>query len=278
MDKYILPPLTTQDFEQRLKVQSQAMPKRLQQCAEFFAANPDRIAVATIADIAKAAKIQPSAVMRFCQYWGFKGFSDLQKLYRHNFTQTWPDYKRRLEDLQQKDIQSPELLLAEFSEASRSSLENLSHSLDSHLLEQAIQNIANARIVHIIGLKRSYAAAVYLAYALEMIGVAAIMHPLTGNLDNFSAMTSDDVLVVITFFPFSELTLKMEKKAIEKGAKLVIVTDAPLQHKTYQNAVILPVKEIDFGAFRGLSATMALLLTLAVSVGTLRDKNDEITD
>ncbi|UXM94425.1 MurR/RpiR family transcriptional regulator [Bartonella sp. HY329] len=272
MDNHVLPPLTTQEFEERLVSQSHAMPKRLQQCAEFFAAHLDRIAVATIADIAKAANVQPSAVMRFCQYFGFKGFSDLQKLYRSHFTPNWPDYKTRLEDLRQRDIETPQRLLAEFSEASRRSLENLTYSIDANMLEVATQHIANARIVHIIGLKRSYAAAAYLAYALDMIGVGSIMHHLTGELDNFATITKDDVVVVITFSPFSEVTLAMEKRAVEKGAQLVIITDAPLQHKAHKNAVVLPVTEIDFGAFRSLSATMALLLTLAVAVGTLRDR------
>ena len=37
--------------------------------------NPDRVAVSTVAELAAAADVQPSALMRFCQELGFSGFS-----------------------------------------------------------------------------------------------------------------------------------------------------------------------------------------------------------
>ena len=72
------------------------MPKRLRQCADFIARNPDRVAVSTVAELAAAAEVQPSAMMRFCQELGFSGFSQMQRLFRDEYSRKWPDYATRL--------------------------------------------------------------------------------------------------------------------------------------------------------------------------------------
>ena len=74
------------------------MPKRLRQCADFIVALPDRVAVSTVAELAAAAEVQPSAVMRFCQELGFSGFSQMQRLFREEYARKWPDYGTRLRE------------------------------------------------------------------------------------------------------------------------------------------------------------------------------------
>jgi DNA-binding MurR/RpiR family transcriptional regulator len=70
------PPTTIEAFEDRLLEISESLPKRLRQCAHYVAANKDRIAVSTVAEMAEGAGVQPSAFMRFCQILGFSGFSE----------------------------------------------------------------------------------------------------------------------------------------------------------------------------------------------------------
>ena len=80
---------------------SDGLPKRLKQCADYVAANPDRIAVSTVAEMAEGAGVKPSAFMRFCQVLGFSGFSQMQRLFRDSYVQNWPDYPTRLEKLRE---------------------------------------------------------------------------------------------------------------------------------------------------------------------------------
>ena len=48
-------PRSVEDFHDRLQAVSGELPKRLRQCAEYLAANTDRIAVSTVAAIAVGA-------------------------------------------------------------------------------------------------------------------------------------------------------------------------------------------------------------------------------
>ena len=75
-------PASVDEFRQRLAEVSTSLPRRLRQCADYIAANTDRIAVSTVAELAAGADVPPSALMRFCQILGFAGFSDMQRLFR----------------------------------------------------------------------------------------------------------------------------------------------------------------------------------------------------
>ncbi|MDP2739184.1 MAG: RpiR family transcriptional regulator, partial [Pseudorhodobacter sp.] len=80
MDNPVLPPsapASVEEFRERLALILDTLPKRLRQCAEHIAANSDRIAVSTVAELAAVAEVPPSALMRFCQIMGFSGFSEM---------------------------------------------------------------------------------------------------------------------------------------------------------------------------------------------------------
>ncbi|MEM8732537.1 MAG: MurR/RpiR family transcriptional regulator, partial [Pseudomonadota bacterium] len=58
-------------FLERLDASSEAMPKRLKQCAAFTRRHLHLIAVSTVSEMAKACEVAPSVYMRFCQALGF---------------------------------------------------------------------------------------------------------------------------------------------------------------------------------------------------------------
>ncbi|MFD1808931.1 MurR/RpiR family transcriptional regulator [Gemmobacter lanyuensis] len=100
-------PATVEEFRERLAELSDSLPKRLRQCADYIAANTDRIAVSTVAELAAGADVPPSALMRFCQMMGFSGFSEMQKLFREAYSPGWPDYSTRLKNLKETGAGSP---------------------------------------------------------------------------------------------------------------------------------------------------------------------------
>ncbi len=259
-----------EEFQDRLVEITGTLPKRLRQCADYVALNTDIIAVSTVADLAKAAGVQPSAFMRFCQLMGFSGYTQMQRMFRDTFTKRWPDYATRLEALRVNGEESPSALLAEFIDAGRASLENLASSVEPDQLERAVATIASARVVHIIGLSRAFPVAAYLAYALEKMDVPAMLHGKFGNLDHRHAILPDDVLVVITFAPYTQETLDLAAFARGKGSDVVAITDAINSPLHQMGATALMVSEADVGSFRALTAPLSLAIMLAVAVGTRR--------
>ncbi|MGV1826152.1 MurR/RpiR family transcriptional regulator [Agrobacterium vitis] len=266
-------PDSVKAFEERLMQVSDTLPKRLKQCADYVANNKDRIAVSTVAEMAQGAGVQPSAFMRFCQIFGFSGFSEMQKLFRDSFVGGWPDYSTRLHHLRETASGSPSALLAEFVEAGRVSLEGLLQTVDPHLLEQAVACLGTAGMIHIVGLRRSFPVASYIAYAFEKMAVPAMLHSGVGKLESQHAIRGGDVVLAITFAPYSLETLDLVEQVSARGISVVAITDTVVNPLRKLGAITLSVAEVDFGAFRSLSATLCLAIALSVAVGTARQQD-----
>jgi len=264
-------PATVEEFRERLAAISEDLPKRLRQCADYIAANADRIAVSTVADLAAGADVPPSALMRFCQIMGFSGFSGMQRLFREAYAPGWPDYSTRLKNLKENGTGSPAALLAEFIEAGRLSLEALAKTVDEAALNAAVEILARAETVHVVGLRRAFPVATYLAYVFEKMSVPAMLHDGVGKLDHRFALRPRDALLAITFAPYSEETLMLAQDARARGLPVIALTDRLTSPLARQADAIITVPEVDFGAFRSLSATIALAISLAVAVGSARD-------
>jgi DNA-binding MurR/RpiR family transcriptional regulator len=267
----LLPPATVEEFRDRLATVLDGLPKRLRQCAEHIAAHTDRIAVSTVAELASGADVPPSALMRFCQIMGFSGFSEMQKLFRDAYAPGWPDYSTRLKNLKESGAGSPAALLAEFVEAGRASLEALAKSVDEAALATAVQALAGSETVHVVGFRRAFPVASYLVYVFEKMHVPAMLHDGVGKLDHRFALRPGDALVAITFAPYSEETLSLAQDARDRGLPVVALTDRPTSPLARNATSMLMVPEVDFGAFRSLSATIAMAIALAVAVGSARE-------
>lgn len=263
-------PATIEEFRERLAAITEGLPRRLRQCADHIAANIDRIAVSTVAELAAGADVPPSALMRFCQILGYSGFSEMQKLFRDAYSPGFPDYSTRLQNLKDGGTGTPSALLAEFIEAGRLSLEALAKSADEAALAQAVTLLSAADTIHVIGLRRAFPVAAYLAYVFDKMSIPAMLHEGTGKLDHRHALRPGDAVLAITFAPYSEETIALAQDARARGLPVVALTDRITSPLARTSDAILTVPEVDFGAFRSLSASLALAIALAVAVGSAR--------
>jgi len=263
-------PGSIEEFQARLVDISDGLPKRLLQCADFIGQNTDRIAVSTVAELSAAAGVQPSAFMRFCQLMGFSGFSEMQRMFRETYKLRWPDYTTRLENLRATGSDSPSALLAEFVEAGRASLSTLAATIDPAQLDRAVEALAKAPTIHVIGLRRAFPIASYLTYAFEKMEIPAMLHDGVGNFNLRHALRKGDALIAITFAPYTQDTVEMARFARDNGHEVVAITDALNSPLHRLGSIALMISEIDVGAFRSLSASLSLAMAVAVSVGTRR--------
>lgn len=264
-------PASIEEFQALLALRMDSLPRRLRQCAEHLLANTDRIAVSTVAELAAGAGVPPSALMRFCQVLGFSGFSDMQRMFREAYNPGWPDYATRLRNLKDQGSGTPAALLAEFVEAGRSSLEQLAKMADEAALTAAVELLARAGMVHVVGFRRAFPVASYLVYVMEKLSIPAMLHDGVGRLDHRFALRPGDAVLAITFTPYSEETIAIAAEAHGRGLPVVALTDRQTSPLARHASAMLLVPETDFGAFRSLSATIALALALAVAIGAARE-------
>lgn len=265
-------PENLEELTDRIAQLQQTLPKRLRQCADYILQNTHEIAFSTVAEISERANVQPSAVMRFCQVIGFGGYTDMQKLVRQTIQPKMPDYNERIQNLRESGDDSPAAILAEFVEAGRKSLEQLSATVNEASLEQAVETLAQAQLIHVVGMRRAYPVASYLSYAFEKLHIPSVLHGGGGRLTHAEAMREGDALIAITFAPYSPETIALADEAVSRGLPVILMSDSPSLPINGTSVVPLIVSEIDFGAFRSLSATLSLAISLAVATGARRSR------
>ncbi len=249
------------------------MPKRLAQVAAFMLDNPDEVALGTSASVAELAKVQPSTLVRFAQTLGFSGFSDLQALFRERLRGYWPTYGDRVQALRSDDeTEASHRLLGRFAETAISSIERLRESVTAEDIDRATRTLAAARTIYLLGQKRSYPVASYLAYAFQKLGhPAVLLENAAGTIVEQAAfMTPDDALLVISFTPYSPVSVEIATRAKQAEVPVVAVSDSAFSPLASVAEVWLEVVETDLSGFRALSATLCLAMTLAVGAAEQR--------
>jgi DNA-binding MurR/RpiR family transcriptional regulator len=256
-------------FVALLRERGPNLPKRLRQVADYALANPDDMALSTAAQVAQQAGVQASTLVRFAQALDYSGFSELQQLFRSRLRQQFPDYRERLAALRDEGAAGPnmaQVLLDGFVDASRNSLARLQSTVKYHDVDRATDLLAEAQTIILVGARRMFPVVSYLAYAFGKLGIRAVL------VDNIAALGPEqaaiarkgDVVVAVSCAPYTPATVAMAAEAHGKGIPVIAITDSALSPLAQHCTLRLEVEEADYGAFRSMSATFALAMTLAV--------------
>lgn len=251
----------------------ESMPKKLAQVAEFVVAQPDEIALGTVASIATQIGVQPSTLVRFSQTLGFSGFSGLQAVCRRKLQQRWPDYDDRIRSLR-ADSESDHTasLYAGFSEASIASILRLRENWDSVRFAAAAKALAGSGMIYLAGNRRSFPVTSYLAYLFGRLGIRYQLLSGMAGMDDHAMDTVQpgDAMIAVGFTPYTPATVETAKIAAAKGVTLVSITDSAFSPLASIATHWLEVAEEDFGGFRALGASFCLCMTLAAHIAELR--------
>ena len=268
------PPRDFDVLKQRLQTDGPGMPKRLRQVAAFALDRPDEFAFGTAAHLANVAAVQASTLVRFAQSLGYAGFSDLQSVFRDHLRKSFPDYRDRLSSLSEAggSAAGPRVLFDGFAHAATVSLSRAQSSLDGAALEKAVDMLAAADGIYILGARRMFSVASYFAYACGNLRLKAYLVDQVGGLgpEQVHNATERDVLLAISFTPYAPVSIESARAAVANGVPLVAITDSAFSPLCPIASVWLELAEADFGAFRSLAATFALAMTLAVATAEKR--------
>ena len=245
--------------------------RRLRQIAAFALEHPTAMALETIADIARSADVQPSALIRFAQSFGYSGFSEMQKVFQQHVAAQSAGYKERVRQELAKSDKEPEsayALLREYCEANIVSMRHLQDGISAADLNKAVKLMAAAGQIYLIGQRRSFPIAAYLAYALSRSDCRVYLLDGHGGmlLDQARGMRRGDLLVAISFHPYSQETIDVAAQAREQKVPCISISDSKLSPIAEHAAVHLGVHDAEVHSFRSLTASMCLAQTLATSL------------
>ena len=268
-------PQTVEAFHALIVAQQPNLSARLKLVAVYLVEHPQQIAFNTLAEIAEKAGVHASTLVRFANYFGFDGFSEVQRLYKNQIIDHPSNYRERISQLKKVDGNgevTPALLLHDFAEGNGLALGLLQQQIKPEVLDATVQALANANEIFVCGVRRMYPTAVYMDYALSQMDVRCHVIDGQGAMapEQMKWISPDSVLVAITFNPYGQTTTEAVHFAREKGAKIVLITDSELCPHTQIADHVLIVREADVRGFRSLNSTLCLVQTLCVALGYRR--------
>ncbi|WP_422103120.1 MurR/RpiR family transcriptional regulator [Vreelandella sp.] len=271
------PPQSYRELETLIAAEYATLSKRLQQTARFMLDHPQEVALATVAKIAEQADVTPSTLIRLANSLGFKGFSEMQQLFRSRLVDELPNYTERIRAVRSATGETPDStqLLWEFADANRAILEQLPNRIDPENLEKALDIFEEAHAIHVMGARRSFMVASYMTYALAHVDKPALLVSGLGGMygEQLRAMSQHDALLTISFSPYAEESQKACEDAQKRGLPVVVITDSSLSPLARFANVVFVVNEAEVKSFRSLTASLCLTQTLAIALGVRQDKS-----
>jgi DNA-binding MurR/RpiR family transcriptional regulator len=265
-------PTTAEQLRSEIVRRHESLSKRLQQIGRYILDEPNDIALETLAVIADRCGVQPSAIVRFAKTFGFEGASQMQRLFRdgllsNNAALGYSERVRQLDQATSKRGVEPAELLGEFIEGNKLALQNLLQTVSEADMRAAVDAIAAADIVHVAGFRRSFPVASYLVYSLLQAGKRAIfIDGVAGlGLQQAQAIGADDLLIAVSFQPYSEETVAIVDAVSARGGKVLAISDSLVSPISKPAQYVLQVRESEVRKFRSLSASMCLAQALVIN-------------
>ncbi|GBD42564.1 putative HTH-type transcriptional regulator YbbH [bacterium HR40] len=257
-------PESLEDLARRLSAQQPKLSRKLRQIGDYVLRRPEQVALETISTGARSAGVAPSAVVRFAQAMGFAGFREMQRLFRERLVDRLPSSAEPTRD---RADQARGSALAAFIAAASAGLARLAHTIGEADLERAVELLRAAEVLHLLGSRRSFPIAAYLAYGFAHLGLRTRLLDGAGGMLalQVTAMGSRDLLIATSFRPYAPETVDAAARAAALGVPILAITDVPSSPIAALATLALFVEEAEVRGVRGLAvaATLASALMLA---------------
>ena len=242
--------------------------------ASYILENYDKAAFMTASKLGSLVGVSESTVVRFAAELGFPGYPAMQKALQEMI-------RSRLTSVQRIKASSgrfsgPDLIASVLQadmEKIRQAVEEVSRS-DFAL---AVDELMSARHIYILGLRSSSFLAGYLNFYFHLIfdNVTLVSSGGTGDvLERIFRIGPEDVLVGICFPRYSNATVKGVRFAVDRGARIIAVTDGPSSPLYDMASAALTVRSDMISFVDSLVAPFSLLNALIVAAG--QRKNADI--
>ena len=253
--------------------QQELLSARLKLVSVYLVEHPQQVAFSTLAEIAKAAGVHASTLVRFANHFGFGGFSELQKLYKNQLLEHPSNYRERISQLKKasgdNENSTPAHLLHEFIDGNQLALSLLQQQITPELLDATVDTLLKAKEVFICGIRRVYPVATFLNYTLSQMDVRCSLIDGQGSMQTEQGkwMNKESALIAITFNPYGKIPRETVELAKQQGSRIILVTDSELCPLAPLVDHLFIVREAEVRAFRSLNSTLCLAQTLCVALG-----------
>jgi DNA-binding MurR/RpiR family transcriptional regulator len=235
--------------------------------------SPNEIAIETLAVIAERSGVQPSAIVRFAKSFGYEGASDMQRVFRDGLLAGdhalgYGERVRKFnEAVDGKSIRGGAEVLDEFIEGNTLAMGMLRQTVSERDINSAVKLLRQAETVFVVGFRRSFPVASYLAYSLQQVEKRTIFIDGVAGFARQQAQSigKNDLLIAVSYHPYAAETVQVVEIAVERGSKVLAISDNVVNPVAKPATTVLQVRDAEIRKFRSLGASMCLAQVLVIA-------------
>ncbi len=261
-----------QPIQARLAEAYRELPEAMRRIADALMSDPLLGALWGIESMAERAQVSVGTVVRFAKRLGYGGFSEFRDALREACHARSGDSELEL-------MEAPTDMYGTLAEVSRRDGENLTRMIqmvDEATLEAATQLLLKAHHRVILGRGVSHVMSLILGLYLTQAGlpcIAAIPSDFSNQVANLG---SKDLLVVLSFAPYSRETVDAAIFAKGSGIPVLAFSDRPDSPLKPYADILIPVPSEDLlfscsiTTFAAVAHAFAIVLAAQDQAGTLQ--------
>lgn len=260
------------DLYRRLIAEVDTLPPRLQLAAKYIVDNENEFGMDSIRVSAEKMGVSANSLVRLASHLGFESFDELREPFRTSLlarydTTTGEGWIDRLSD--------SGTFGKAHSRSVRNEMDIIMQSLrrfSSEKAQTAVSMLLEARNAYVTATRATYALAYYFHYVGRMAlpNLHLIPRHMGSPVDEMISIGEEDVLLAITFPPYSADTISALRLARRKGAKLILISDSELIAPNIEVDLFLKVSlqtQHHFSCFAGAMVVLECLLFHLVNQG-----------
>lgn len=246
------------------------LPRQLRSIAQLALDAPETFALGTAAELAQAAGVQPSALVRFAAAFGHDGFAAMRQVFRQHLVARSPSYRERIQELRKgAHSGAPASVVREQIDEAIDGLRHLAEALDAATLRAAVDLLARSTQVQLLAARRSFPVASYLAYGLAQLERRVTLLDGVGGMNAPFAATLGvgDLLVVVSFRSYTPEVVDIARQARARGSAVLAITDSRSSPLMPVATLALLIGDDQRHPFRSLVEPIVLAQSLVIALG-----------
>jgi len=273
----VKPPKEFDRLREAFQHRFEALSPHLKRIAQYALEDPNRFALQTVAETAQETGVQPSTLIRFAKVFGFSGFSEMQRIFRLRLIEGAAPFRGLIHEhrgeLQEAAKDDPAAILNGFTEAPALALEHLNTDIDREALRKAVRMMDGAKAIYVIGQRRAFPVAAYLAYGLIRLEYRCHLLDSVGGMvpQQVATMRNDDLLVAVSFAEYSPPVVDIVSDAHIRKVPVLAITDSLTSPLARNSSLYFVVRDTRVHRFRPLAAPIVLAQSLIIALGYYRD-------
>lgn len=232
--------------------------------------HPEEIGLSSMRSVARDAGVKPATITRLTKTLGFGEYEKLREPFRQRLRTSSPEFASKLQDVQKRAGSGDHSLFADVRAQEISNIERSLSEDNYPIMAAAAETMHDSRRVYVLGLRGAYAPAFLFHYAYQLFqDNSALLDTSAGIFaDQLRGIGPQDSLLVVSFPPYTQLTIDAVEYAAEAGAKIIAVTDSivsPAANAAVHTIVTKNSSPSFYHSFTGALAVIQALITMLVT-------------